>query len=190
MKINLEIRRIKPKEFNKAIKILDNELGKKRIRSKNYLSKKFKKFPEFFIGIFFDKKIVGVIGGFPREDYLLMSELAVDSKFQGKSFGKKLVEQFEKIAKERYNQIRVGAEDKVLGFYFALGYKPFLLIQFKPKDYSYEDFNKFKIIRKYEFNKYKTIETKITKYNLGLLNKLRKKYPKAYFQYIFTKKIK
>jgi len=190
MKKDLEIRQIKPNEFNDAIKILDKELGNRRVRSRSYLSKKFKEYPKFFIGIFFDKGIVGVIGGFPREDYLLMSELAIDSKFQKKGFGKKLVKKFEEIAKKRYNQIRVGSEDKVLGFYSALKYKPFLLIQFKSKDYSYDDFNNFKIIRKYNFKGYLTIEAKIIRYNLELLNKMRKKYPKAYFQYIFIKKLK
>jgi hypothetical protein len=98
-----------------------------------------------------------------------------------------LVEEFEKIAKKKFKKINVGAEDKVLGFYSALGYKPFLLIQFKPKDYSYKDFNKFNVIRKYRFNEYPTIEVKVRGYNLKNLNRLMKKYPKAYFQYIFSK---
>jgi len=186
----LEIKHIKSKEFNEAIKILDTELGKKRVRSKDYLSKKLKKFPEFFIGVFLDKDLIGVVGGFPREDYLLMSELAIDSKFQKRGFGKRLVEKFEQVAKEKYNQINVGAEDKAINFYSAVGYKPFLLIQFKPKDYSYNDFNNFNIIKKYDFGGYLTIEAKIIRYNMKLLNKLRKKYPSAYFQYIFTKNFK
>jgi len=33
------------------------------------------------------------------------------------------------------------------------------------------------------------IEVKIIDCNLKLINQLRKKYPKAYFQYIFTKQI-
>ncbi len=118
-----------------------------------------------------------------------MSELAIDSKFQKRGFGKRLVEKFERVAKEKYNRINVGAEDKAINFYSNIGYKPFLLIQFKSKDYSNNDFNNFAIIRKYDFGGYLTIESKVIRYNLEILNKLRKKYPKAYFQYIFTKNI-
>lgn len=185
---NLEIRQIKPKEFNDAIKILDNELGKERVRSKNYLSKKFREFPEFFIGVFLNEEIIGVIGGFPRDDYLLISELAIDSKFQKRGFGKKLVEYFEQIAKRKYNKINVGAEDKAINFYSALKYKPFLLIQFKKEDYN-KDFDNFNIIRKYKFNEYITMDIGVQNFNIRYLERLRKKYPKAYFQYIFTKKL-
>lgn len=183
---NLEIRQIKTKEFNDAIKILDNELGKKRVRSKNYLSKKFKESPEFFIGAFLDKKIIGVVGGFPREDYLLISELAIDSRFQKRGFGKKLVEKFEQIAKRKYNKINVGAEDKAINFYSTLSYKPFLLIQFKKEDYN-EDFDNFDLIRKYNLKGYLTIEAKVKNIDVKYLEKLRKKYSKVYFQYIFSK---
>ena len=189
----LEFRKIKSKEFDDATQILDNELGKKRVRSSKFLYQKFKEFPKFFLGIFLDNELIGVIFGFPREDYLLMSELAIDRRFQRRGFGKLLVKEFEKVAKEnKYYKINVGSEDKSIYFYKSLlGYKPFLLIQFEKWDYFEEDFNKFKIIRIYNYNKNNTaIEVKITNCNLKLINQLRKKYSKAYFQYIFTKRIR
>ena len=189
----LEFRKIKLKEFDDAINILDNELGEKRVRSSKFLYRKFKEFPKFFLGIFLDNELIGVIFGFPREDYLLISELAIDRRFQERGFGKLLVKEFEKVAKEnKYYKINVGSEDKSIYFYESLlGYKPFLLIQFEKGDCSEEDFNKFKIIRIYNYNKNNTaIEVKITNCNLKLINQLRKKFPKAYFQYIFTKQIR
>ena len=86
------------------------------------MSKKFKKFPEFFIGMFLDEKIIGVIGGFPRGDYLLMSELAVDSKFQGKSLGKKLVKHFDKNKGDKRamrEKARIAAKLRRLNMYLS-----------------------------------------------------------------------
>jgi len=184
----LKIKQLKEKNFQGAMNILDNELGKKRVRDSSFLHSKFKKFPNFFIGIFLDKELIGVICGFPREDYLLMSEIAVDSRFQRRGFGKKLVRAFEETAKGSYNKINTGAQDNVIDFYKSLGYKPFLLIQFKKGDYSKKDFSDFHVMKKYNFNsKNLVIEAEINRYNPKLLDKLRKNYPKAYFQYIFTK---
>lgn len=185
---DLKIRKIKEKEFYSAMKILDNEL--KRVRDNAFLLDKFKKYPEFFIGVFVEDKIIGVICGFPREDYLLLSEIAIDSKFQNRGFGKKLIEEFENTAKQKYYKIiNAGAQDKALDFYKSLNYKPFLLIQYKKIDYSLKDFKKIKIIRNNEDEKYERLEVKISKPNLKLLNNLRKQYSKANFQYIFTKNL-
>ena len=185
---NLEIRQIKNKEFPKATKILDEEL-KTRVRNNNFLSEKFKEFPQFFIGVFLENEIIGIICGFPREDYLLISELAIDSKFQKRGFGKRLVKHFEKIAKQNYSKINVGAQDKVLEFYKDLDYKPFLLIQYKEEDYSLDDFKEFNIIKdKREKNK-RIIEVRISQIDLDSLKRFRNKYPKAHFQYIFTKNL-
>jgi GNAT superfamily N-acetyltransferase len=182
-KSKLKIKRLTKKDFPKAMKILDNELGKKRARNSEFLNKKFKSFPKFFIGIFLEDELIGVICGFPREDYLLMSEIAIDSRFQGRGFGKRLVKAFEVIAKKDYKQINVGALDVSIPFYKSLNYQPFLLVQFKKREYSKEDFKEFKII-KYGQG---IIEIAVKNCNVELLRKLRKKYPQANFQYIFSK---
>ncbi len=185
---DLEIRHIKDKEFNKAIKILDEELGKKRVRNSNFLYEKFNKYPEFFLGIFLDNDLIGVISGFPREDYLLISEIAIDSKFQKRRFGRRLVEEFEKIAKKKdYKKINVGSDDKAVEFYSSLNYKPFLLVQYKKNVYFPEKF-KLPILRKGNFGE-DFVELSIKNPSLENLKNLRKKFPKAYFQYIFTKEI-
>ncbi|MFH1431331.1 MAG: GNAT family N-acetyltransferase [Nanoarchaeota archaeon] len=183
---NLKIRSITKKEFPYAMKILDKELNV-RVRDNNFLFKMFKKFPQFFIGIFLDKEIIGIICGFPRDDYLLISEIVVDSKFHKRGFGKKLVKKFEKIEYQKYKKIHVGAEDNAIGFYHCLGYTPFLLIQYKKGAYSLNDFKKFNILKQSENKGYIILDVAIEKLNLNLLKKLRKNYPKAYFQYIFMK---
>ena len=181
----LKIRLLGERDFERAMNILDNELGKERVRDSAFLYKKFKKFPQFFIGIFLGKELVGVICGFPREDYLLISEIAVDLRFHGRGFGKRLVKTFEEEAKTKYNKINAGAQDKAIGFYESLGYKPFLLIQFKKKDYPMNEFEDLKIIKSCPG----VIEAEVKSYGIKMLEKLRKKYPKANFQYIFTKRI-
>jgi ribosomal protein S18 acetylase RimI-like enzyme len=180
----LKIKEITSKDFPKAMEILNNELGKERVRDEKFLYEKFKKFPQFFMGIFLDEEIIGIICGFPREDYLLMSEVAVDSRFQSRGFGKKLVEEFETTLKNtKYKKINVGAYDNKIGFYKSINYKPFLLIQFKEGDYKLEDFDALKIIK----HSPGSIELKIEKCSLEELEKFRKKYAKAHLQYIFTK---
>ena len=102
----LSIRSIKEEEFSEAMSLLDREL-KGRVRTNEFLYKKFKIFHRFFIGIFIDKEIIGLICGFPREDYLLISELAVDSRFRNRDYGRKLVESFEERAKQKFKKINV-----------------------------------------------------------------------------------
>ncbi|MDO8516630.1 MAG: GNAT family N-acetyltransferase [Nanoarchaeota archaeon] len=184
----LEIRSIKESEFPRAMKLLDNEL-KKRVRDNKFLFENFRKFPEFFIGIFLDNELIGIICGFPREDYLLISEIAVDSRFQKRGFGAMLVREFEKNSKGKYNKINVGAQDEVIGFYKLLDYKPFLLIQYKKGDYSPDNLNEFKILNVKENGENVMVEVEIRKPDLNLLRELRKRYLKAYLQYIFSKKI-
>ena len=183
----LRVEQLKEKDFQDAMDILDNELGMKRVRDSLYLFKKFKEFHQFFIGVYLDDEIIGIVCGFPREDYLLMSEIAVDSRFQKRRFGERLVKKFEEVAKKnKFNKINVGARDNAIGFYADMGYKPFLLIQFIKKDYDIKDFKDFKIIK---FNN-KFIEAEISNASLENIKKLSKDYPDANFQYIFTKKIK
>jgi GNAT superfamily N-acetyltransferase len=181
------LRKLSKSEFKSATQLLDSEL-KKRVRSNQFLFDKFKKFPQFFIGIFLEKQLIGVICGFPREDYLLISELAIDPRFQKRGFASKLVKAFEAAAKTKYHKINVGALNEAIGFYSSLNYKPFLLAQYNKKDYSVKDFN-FKILQKGKAGNMDWIAIKKDVPDVKYLEKMSKRYPKAYFQYIFTKKI-
>lgn len=180
----LEIRQLEKSEFEGAMEILDKEL-KDRQRDNNFLLKKFEQCPKFFIGAFLDNEIVGVICGFPREDYLVISELAVDFRFQRRGFGTMLVREFERNA-TGYKKIRVGAVDSAIDFYKSLGYKPFLLVQYKKGCYSGEDFKELHVTKETEDTEYKILEVKVNESDLELLVKLREKYPDAYFQYVFS----
>jgi len=180
---NLELKELPLEDFPLAMNILDNEIGKKRVRNSDFLKKKFRENSEYFIGIYLDDELVGVVCGFPREDYLLMSEIAIDCRFQRRKFGERLVQEFEKIGLKKYNKINAGALDRAIEFYKSLNYKPFLLIQFKKGTYHKDDFSDFEILAIRDYG----IELKIKDCSLNELDRLRKIYPKASLQYIFTK---
>lgn len=188
MQNRLEIRQIKKNEFDRAMEILDKEL-KNRPRDNNFLLKKFESYPKFFIGAFLDNELIGVICCYPREDYLLMSELAVDSRFQRRGFGAMLVKEFERNA-TGYKKIKVGATDNAIDFYKSLhGYKPFLQVQYKKGCYSDEDFKELNIAKENEDKTYMILEVKVDECDYEPLIKLREKYPNAYFQYIFVREL-
>lgn len=180
---NLEVINLPLKDFTKAMDILNKELGKDRVRDSKFLRKKFNQFPEYFMGIYLGEDLVGVVCGFPREDYLLISEIAIDSRFQNRGFGRLLIEVFEKKALKDYKRIHVGSLDNQISFYEKLKYKHFILAQFDKNKYSKEDFSEYKIkeIRDYG------VELYLKKCDLNELEFLRKKFPKAQFQYIFYK---
>jgi len=181
-----ETKQLPEEDFNKAMNVLDNELGKDRVRSKKFLKDKYVEFKEYFIGLYSDNELIGVVCGFPREDYLLMSELAIDFRFQGKGLSKLLVKEFEKIGFKKHVKINVGALDNAINFYGNLCYFPFLLIQFTNKEYSENDFSDFKILSIKDGG----IELKVDSFSLNELMGLRKKFPKGNLQYIFSKNIK
>jgi|TARA_B100002003_G_C13991111_1_gene478920 GNAT superfamily N-acetyltransferase len=179
----LKTKNLPKEDFEKAMILLDNELGKKRIRSRKFLEKKYKQGQDYFIGLYLGEELIGVVCGFPREDYLLMSEIVIDSKFQKRGFGKILVKKFEKVGFENHNKINIGALDNAIKFYESLGYSPFLLVQFNNKEYSKEDFEDFEILSIRD----QGVELKIDSFSLNELKKLRKKFSKANLQYIFIK---
>jgi len=183
---NLEIKTLSKKDFKEGLKILDKELGKNRVRNEKFLLEKFKKYHQFFAGIFLDNELIGVIFGFPREDYFLISEIAVDGRFRRRGFGKKLVQFFEEtVRKEGYSKINVGSEDDSIGFYLSLKYKPFLLIQFEDHGSLEKRLRDLKIINSSKG----IIEANVEKADIRKIKELRKKFPNANFQYIFTKTV-
>jgi len=184
----LSLRQITTKDFSRAMKILENEFKTGRVRSNNFLFQKFKRCPKFFIGAFLDNELIGVICGFPRENYLLMSELAIDSRFQKRKIGRRLVKSFENVSKG-YKEIRAGAEDSAIGFYYKCGYSPFLLVQYPKNLYKKEDFSEFKLVENKFIGGEEALSFKVTRADLSLLNDLRQRFTKAYFQYIFIKKL-
>jgi len=181
----LEIRQLEKNEFDEAMKILDKEL-KNRPRDNNFLLEKFEKYPKYFIGAFLDKEIVGIICGYPREDYLLLSEIAVDSGFQRRGLGTMLVREFERNS-GGYRKIKVGVTDNAVDFYKSLGYNNFLQVQYKKGCYSDEEFKELNITKESEDTTYKMLEVKKDKCDEGQLVKLREKCPNAFFQYIFIR---
>ncbi len=127
---NLEIKQISNQK--ELFDLLDKFL-KDRTRTNKFLAEKLKKYPKFFLGLYLNKELIGAICGFYREDYIVISELVIDSKFRRKGFATLLVKEFEKNSDKNIN---VGALDKSINFYKSLGYKSHLFVQ-KDKEHFY-----------------------------------------------------
>jgi GNAT superfamily N-acetyltransferase len=185
---DLEARPLVGKDFPAAMKLLKDTLGDKMTRTPRFLKQKHREFPDLFIGLFLGGDIIGFICGFPRDDYILLSEIAVDRRFRHRGFATLLARAFEKAASRLHavKEIRVGAQDDAVPFYVSLGYKPFLLIQFPKGRYNEKDFktNRLRILR----SSPGIVEAVVTgKPDMRKIAGLRKELPKASFQYIFTK---
>lgn len=184
------LRTISEQEFDKADELLVKYLyTKKRPRSYDFLKDQFRQFPQFFIGLFVGDELVGVIQGFPREDYLLISEIALKPQFRNKGFGRLLLIEFERRAKtEKYQKICVGAEDKAIGFYKKAGYKPFLMAQIEKNiGKSKPTLSKYQLIKKYVDNNYDIYELVAEQDTIEYLEEAKKDFKTPHCQFIFYK---
>lgn len=164
-------------------------------RTYSFLLSQLKKHNSFFLGAYVGKELAGIIQGFPRDDYLLLSEFAVAQKFRGRNFGRLLVKAFEKQAvKAGFKTIKLGAQEEAIDFYKRLGYAPSILVQVKKSDCK----NKLVgLLKKYKQESVKEnkgvllIELKCFAKNtpVSLLNKLKKEFGAFSTQYLFTKKL-
>ncbi len=165
-------------------------------RTYRFLLSKLKKHNSFFLGAYIGKTLVGIIQGFPREDYLLLSELAVVKEFRGRNFGRLLVQAFEKQAvKKDFKKIKLGAQDESIDFYKKQGYAPSILIQTRKKNSKTrlgQLLKKYKPISIKENKDIMIIELECPKKNtpLEVLDKLKKEFNAFSTQYLFTKKVK
>ncbi|MDI6738717.1 MAG: GNAT family N-acetyltransferase [Nanoarchaeota archaeon] len=192
----LSIKQIKPDDFKQADIFMEKYLYLgSRPRTYQFLLKKLKENPSLFSGLYLDNEIIGVIQGFPRKDYILLSEIAIDEKFRNRGFGSMLLKEFEKKALEyNYLYIKTGAEDTAIIFYSANGYLPSLFIQVKEKD----EKQTLKILEKEKceikeishLNRITGIEIASQNCNLSKLKNLRKLLSPLSAQFLFTKQLK
>ena len=157
--------------------------------------KNIKQNPSLFIGLYLENEIIGAIQGFPRDNYILLSEIAVDIRFRNRKFGSLLMKEFETNAiKYEYPCIKAGAEEKAIGFYSANGYLPSLFAQVKEK---YER-KALEALEKYSYkitavtyvNKITGIEIASKDCNLLKLKEIRKLLSPLSAQFLFTKRLK
>lgn len=187
------IKPISQKEFQQADTFMEKHLYHgKRPRTYEFLLEKLKENSTFFLALYIDKELAGVIQGFPREDYLLMSELAIDVRFRKRSLGAQLVKAFEKNAKKlNYKKIKLGAEDEAVPFYVSLGYKPSLFMQV-PEEKQNEVINIFKkdkqkILSISTVNHLAGIELAVDSVDQKKLAYLKDKFNPVSAQFLFTK---
>lgn len=180
--VELKIKSLNQKNYSKAYKLLDKNL--KLTRTKKFLVEKLKEYPQFFKGLYLDNELIGVIQGFPREDYILLSEIAVDERFRNRGFGHLLVKEFEKNV---HGKIKVGAQENAVNFYKSLGYQPSIFIQVKKKNWDLSKLKGYRIIYQISFENIIGFEIECKEVNLDLLDQLNKKFNPISVQYLFTK---
>lgn len=192
----LSFKQIKSDNFKQADSFMEKYLYKgKRPRDYEFLLTKLKENPSLFIGLYLGSEIIGAIQGFPRDCYILLSEIAVDKRFRKRGFGSMLIKEFEKNAK-RYNYpfIKAGAEDTAIEFYSANRFMPSLFFQVKEeKEKSIIrllEKENYKIIAITHVNNITGIEIAIGNCNILKLKKLRKLLNPLSAQFLFTKQLK
>ncbi len=80
---------------------------------------------QYHIGMFKAEQIVGILILKPlNKSHIKMRQVAVDFVYQGKGYGKKIVEYSENFAKQRkYRSIELNARKESIKFYERLNYK-------------------------------------------------------------------
>ncbi|MBN1896147.1 MAG: GNAT family N-acetyltransferase [Candidatus Aenigmarchaeota archaeon] len=180
---DLSVRSLTREDMPAAMDLMSRALSGRMTRTRRFLSDRHNNFPELFKGIFIGSELAGAVFGFPRNGYVLMSEIAVDRRFRGRGFGRHLATAFEKNAFSIHPRINAGSFDESAGFYSSLSYRPFLLAQFPGDAYTSADFRGYSVLR--SSRTFAEIETE--KADIRFIGKMRKKYQNASFQYIFTK---
>ncbi len=189
----ITVRPILPEAFQQADRFMEQQLYHgKRPRAYAFLLEKCKENPTLFLGLYLDDELIGAIQGFPRDDYLLMSELAVDIRFRKRSFGAQLVKAFETNAKKlNYTKIKLGAEDTATLFYFSLGYKPSLFLQVseneQEKVMNQLQKDKQEILNISVVNHLAGIEVAVDSLDQAKLASLKKQFNPVSAQFLFSK---
>ena len=197
MKLLSEIylKQIPANDFKLADEFMEKHLYQgKRVRSYEFLLEKLKENPTLFIALYLDKEIIGVVQGFPRNNYLLVSEIAVDIRFKGRKFGSQLLREFEKNAKkDGHKIIKLGARDGATNFYLSNGYFPSLYIQVSidQEETIIKKLNQDKesIKNVSHVNNITGIEIAVKDCNPQLLSQVNKEFNPISAQFLFTKNI-
>jgi GNAT superfamily N-acetyltransferase len=179
--IILHLVHIKPlnsNNYHSIYNFLQNNLHLSR--TEDFLKEKLQEYPQYFKGLYLDDELIGVIQGFPRDDYILISEIAVDRRFRRKGYGTLLIKAFE--TEVQHKEIKVGAQDEAIQFYLSLGYKPSIYVQLKKDSWPPKNF-----IVKQEFEDIVGYEIAVDKIDLDLLEDWKSKAISA--QYLFTKSL-
>ncbi|MGV8172293.1 MAG: GNAT family N-acetyltransferase [Candidatus Woesearchaeota archaeon] len=191
----LTVRTISTEEYPPADAFLEKQLYQhlpngKRPRSYDFLLDKLNKNPELFLGLYLDSELIGVVQGFPRDDYLLLSEIAVDIRFRDRGFGSLLIKSFENTARSLgYNKIKLGAQDYAVNLYLKNQYTPSLFIQIKEyqKDSVIDTLPKQDIIDISSYDSIIGIELRVDAIDIEYLHDIEKRFQPISIQYLFTK---
>jgi GNAT superfamily N-acetyltransferase len=191
---NMEIRNIKLKELKKADDFQQSILNpnkRKRYRPWSTIYNNYKRESSLFVGAFDKNKIKGIVFGYIKKNKILLGEMAVSNKYQGKNIGKKLINKFETNAKKlNKNYIELGAWGSAEKFYLKLNYYPILFLQTFhnkiPKNYKKLKYN---IIKETNYLDAKRLFIKVDKLSKKLKQKAEKDFKAYNAIYLFRKEL-
>jgi len=170
-----------------------NPKNKKRHRTFGYIKKNYSKKHELFVGVYDNKRLIGIIFGYIKRNNVLLGEMAIDEKYRGLGLGSKLLNFFEKqIIKIDKNKIILGARKNVEKFYMKRGYKPILFLQIRHSDVplNYKSLSKYKIIKETNYSDAKRLLFEVKYVSNVLKNKLAKLFHAYNAIYLFEKSLK
>ncbi|MBI4450738.1 GNAT family N-acetyltransferase, partial [Candidatus Woesearchaeota archaeon] len=154
-----------------------------------FLRQKLMENPGLFIALTLDGEIIGVVQGFPRDDYLLLSEMAVDARFRGRGFGRRLLREFETVARLKgFTKIKLGAVDDAAKFYLAQGYTPSIFVQVEEarEHAAVQLLGKDRVVAISHSNGLSGIELRTSKCDVTLLREIEQLVKPVSCQFLFT----
>ena len=188
MKISI----IREKDLKKADLLQEEILWEDRKRYGNtftFFKKRYTKNPSLFIGCYDKSKLVGIIFGYIKRNYVSLSTMAISSDYRSKGIGSKMLNVFERnVKKLGKKRILLGARNNAEKFYLNNGYKPIIFVQIYhknvPKDYKNKGYN---IISETNYKDAKRLYIDIKKYDKKIKEKVLKTFKAYNVIYLFEK---
>lgn len=132
---NFKIRKATLKDTNAIAKLIKEEFNKQPYED-GWTDKTSRGIVRYFLKIGYGfvliegKKIIGVVIArdepYAQGTYINIEELVVSSEYQGKGYGKKLIQELERIGKKKKAHViyfSANKKSKAFNFYKKLGYK-------------------------------------------------------------------
>ncbi|UYP48820.1 hypothetical protein NEF87_005105 [Candidatus Lokiarchaeum ossiferum] len=188
-------------EVEKAFQFITEqlEIGEKHPRQLDYYLLVHKTHPSLLMVAKNQDQIIGCTFSSKNQfkpeakDELLIGEVCVHPNFQGQNIGRTLLMKVEKNAKKiGFKKLILGAKEGVESFYFKCEFVANLHIQIE-NDHCLEELknlnSKYEIIDEEVKEGWTRVLIKTKQLDRQLENSYKKKSPKIYLNYVFTKEI-
>lgn len=189
-----EIKNVPRKDLTKLYKLQRRYTGGPSFGA---VKKKYEENPRLFVGCYRNKKLIGIVTGQLRRDFILLSSAAVNALYWRKGIGSKVLKLFDERAKEvgkktGKNRISVcSGADSSDKYYMNNGYKPVQLLVWihkkdVPKNYKKKE---YEIIEEKNRRSNKVLYLKMCRYDLKIKEIVKRELGAYKVLYIFEKKI-